>query len=190
MAHPLNVSFSLNSVLALPDEWAGKFDIIHQRLLLAALRHSEWPVALAQMYRVLQPGGWVQLGEYGSWHAGPITEQHAIMHRAAYKARGIDRDIATDLPRLLAAAGFTNIRTEKREVPIGAWAGKHGEESRRNMMAAYRALKGVVLQNGGLGYVKSEEELDKLLDAVEKELDATEGAGIDFHIICAQRPTR
>ncbi|KAH9841078.1 uncharacterized protein C8Q71DRAFT_743255 [Rhodofomes roseus] len=50
----------------------GRFKLVHQRLLIAALRSWEWTVALREIFRVLQPGGWVQLGEVGPWKAGPF----------------------------------------------------------------------------------------------------------------------
>ncbi len=37
---PSNVSFSINSVTKLPLEWTARFDLVHQRLLTAALNSS------------------------------------------------------------------------------------------------------------------------------------------------------
>jgi hypothetical protein len=46
-------------------DWTGTFSFIHQRLLFGGLRQDEWPRAISNMYRMLKPGGYVQLGEIG-----------------------------------------------------------------------------------------------------------------------------
>ena len=69
--YPPNVSFSVGSVLSLPEGWSDRFDFAHQRLLTCALVRADWHRALAQLRRVLRPGGWVQLGEY---HATPCFQ--------------------------------------------------------------------------------------------------------------------
>ncbi|KAI5117084.1 hypothetical protein M0805_009488 [Coniferiporia weirii] len=186
-SYPPNISFSIASVTALPEEWTNKFDFVHQRLLMAALKRNEWPVALKQIFRVLSPGGWVQLGEFGEWRAGPINKKHAVMHRALFDSRNLCLDIYADLPRLLEEAGFTNIKVEKRTIPLGARGGQQGIDSRDNLISVFRAMKTPILRSGGLGFVSTEKDFDQLLDSLEKEWDETEGAGIDAHIIYAQR---
>ena len=38
---PPNAEFLVHNITALPEEWSGTFDLVHQRLLLAALRAEE-----------------------------------------------------------------------------------------------------------------------------------------------------
>lgn len=60
---PENVSFDLHNVLdglPYPD---NSFDFIHMRLMIVALRSTEWPFVLNEIFRVLKPGGLVQLVE-------------------------------------------------------------------------------------------------------------------------------
>ncbi|KAI5121044.1 hypothetical protein M0805_008620 [Coniferiporia weirii] len=187
--HPPNVSFSITSIIALPQEWTGRFDIVHQRLLIAALRRKEWPLALQNMLGVLQPGGWIQLTEIGVWHAGPFTERHSHVVRELYDSHELILDIAIELPELLREAGFVDIRAEGRKIPLGAWAGQLGIDARDDMVGVFRNMKTPLLQSGGLGFVKTEEEFDKSMDALGKEWDETEGALVEFHTFCAQKPT-
>lgn len=58
---PQNVAFEQHSVLALPAEWSGRFDLVHQRLLVFALRTEEWLPNMMELFRVTKPGGWVQM---------------------------------------------------------------------------------------------------------------------------------
>lgn len=83
---------------------------------------------------------------------------------------------------------FINITTEKRSVPIGAWAGQPGIDGRNNLIAVFRAMKTAILQSEGLGSIITEDELDQLIDAMEKEWDETEGAEMEIYIVYAQRP--
>lgn len=60
---PENVKFELYNVLnglPYPDD---TFDFVHMRLMIIAFRENEWPFVLKEIYRVLKPGGLVQLME-------------------------------------------------------------------------------------------------------------------------------
>lgn len=61
---PENVTFILRDVieggLPYPD---NTFDFIHLRLMIVAFRATEWPVMLAEIFRVLKPGGLLGLVE-------------------------------------------------------------------------------------------------------------------------------
>lgn len=39
------------------------FDFVHMRLLVAALREEEWPMAIGELVRVTKSGGMIQLTE-------------------------------------------------------------------------------------------------------------------------------
>ncbi len=189
---PPNVSFSINTVTDLPPEWTGCFDLVHQRLLVGALRESEWPAAMAEIYRVLRPGGWVQLTE-----AGPRFESYAMttsqwklqyMLRQTYASRNLSYDCAVRIPQLLENAGFVGLGVETRLFPLGSWAGEAGITHRNNTAGVHRGMKSAILRNGGFGMVASEDEFDRLIDTVEREWNEIEGSEAAFTTIFAQKP--
>ncbi|KAG7441924.1 S-adenosyl-L-methionine-dependent methyltransferase [Guyanagaster necrorhizus] len=182
------VSFSINSVTNLPPEWSGRFDLVHQRLLLAALTNVEWPKAVEEMFKALRPGGWIQLGEAGPWHAGENNAKLVELIRTLFVSRGLLLDIANDLPNLLKEAGFINIVIQAQDIPLGAWAGEEGCEGRDNFMGVFRGMKTPILRSGGLGIVDSEAALDKIYDAAEQEWNEHHGATLTFYIAYAQKP--
>jgi SAM-dependent methyltransferase len=64
---PKQIVFRVESATRLPAEWTNIFSLVHQRLLMAGLQRSDWPIVLGEIHRVLRPGGWVQLGESAAW---------------------------------------------------------------------------------------------------------------------------
>ncbi|CCL99490.1 uncharacterized protein FIBRA_01508 [Fibroporia radiculosa] len=183
-----NMNFSIGTITKLPSEWTATFTLVHQRLLIAALRAEEWGQAIKEMMRVLVPGGWVQLGEAGAWQAGKTTEKHRSLVDKLFVKRGLLLDCSDRIPSMLRAAGFSNVHIDKRPISLGSWAGEVGIEARENFMGVFRGMKSPVLNAGGLGYVNTEEEWESLLDAVEEEWDNTEGAEMSFFIFYAQKP--
>lgn len=189
---PDNVTFSVGSVLALPEGWEKKFHIVHQRLLNAALKASEWPVAVRELYRVLQPGGWVQLGEIQEWPASLGREsaigRHMRAHLKFLRSREIDIDVGRGLSDLLRDAGFVNISAKIVQIPMGKSWGPLGIDGSRNLEGVLRAAKIPMMSDGGFGAAATEEEYDKLVDDVVKEWDVIEGYSQTYNIVYAQRP--
>lgn len=185
---PSNISLSVGSVLDMPSAWTNTFDLVHQRLLIAALRRSEWPIALSQIFRILKPGGWVQLAEVGKMHLqGPKTLQHESLLSKLFAHRDMLRDCASHLPVMLIEAGFSDVRVETRLILLGKRGGKDGEDARDNFMGVYRGMKTPILKAGGLGFFGSEVEFDNFMDEMEDEWD--EGAPVrEFTVFLARKP--
>jgi SAM-dependent methyltransferase len=185
---PGNFSFSINSITALPYDWSNRFDVVHQRLLLASLKKTEWLKATAEMYRVIKPGGYVQLCEPGLWTAGPTTARFLELRNRLYDYTGLCKDFRDFIPDILKRNGFHDIKIVTVEVPAGKWAGQLGCDTRDNFIGVYRALKPHLLRFGCFGMLNSEKELDELYDAVEREWDELKGCNYGFFIAVAKKP--
>ncbi|KAF7295427.1 S-adenosyl-L-methionine-dependent methyltransferase [Mycena indigotica] len=191
---PENVKFQLGTVLELPKKWDNRFSLVHQRCLLLGLEREKWLVALKEIYRVLQPGGWVQLGEPKLWprdykdYDRPCTEKLATILRAVADSKNFYADCAEDLGRMLQAVGFTNIKGEIRRQGIGAWAGEQGVAWRKNLADVFNGIETSAMDEGGFGLVNSVEEYDLLLEGFEEECDKVRGGGWEFIIYYAQKP--
>lgn len=183
-----NMQFVKGSVLALPSEWSSTFALINQRLLIAALKRAEWNVGLRELYRVLAPGGWLQLLEAGSWTAGPAGRTHKALFSAVADARGLFPECSAHFPGMLSEIGFVNVQVTDRAGPLGKWAGVHGEEGRENLTGVWRGMKTPILHMGGFGLVDSETEFDQLMDDIEAEYDETPGSEVHWVFTCAQKP--
>ncbi|KAJ7272068.1 S-adenosyl-L-methionine-dependent methyltransferase [Mycena haematopus] len=190
---PKNIEFRVESVTNLPSEWTNTFSFVHQRLLILALQVPQWPQAIQEIFRVLRPGGWVQLAESTPWHEGkypgkPCMEKLTAMYRRVAEARNLYVDCAYDIPKMLEAAGFVDIQSESRAQLMGKWAGEIGVAFAKNHVAVLRGIKTPVLEAGGFGYVTSEAEYDQIADGLAKEWDEIPGTDKDFIITWARKP--
>ncbi|KAF7322474.1 hypothetical protein HMN09_00025800 [Mycena chlorophos] len=191
---PKNVSFQIGSVLELPKEWSNTFTLVHQRLLIAALQIPQWPQALGEVYRVVRPGGWVQITETTAWIPGaypgrPNLEKVSRLWGALAAQRNLHAECARDMPRLLANAGFVDIRQESREIRVGKWAGENGVAMKKNYLQVLQGMKTPILQAGGFGIVSSEAEFEALVEGLGHEWEVPRvEKDFEFFVYWAQKP--
>ncbi|XP_006458604.1 hypothetical protein AGABI2DRAFT_200355 [Agaricus bisporus var. bisporus H97] len=187
---PKNISFETQSVLDLPKEWTNKFTLVHQRLIISGLRRHEWEQDIKELYRVVKPGGWVQLFELRIWTSGPALAKHwDLLCKFADDVGLMFRDIATKLPDFLKQSGFVDIHEDTCDTPLGAWANRDGDDGKKNLMGLLQGLKTPILRGGGYGVVGSEAEYDELLEEIEKEVDMTPGSTALWTMFWARKPS-
>lgn len=184
---PSNVHFSLASVTNLPRHWTDTFDFVNQRLLFGALLREQWPEALAEIHRVLKPGGVVQLVEIDLYH--PLPESPTVMHyrqlhEAAFDKAGLFGRVSTKLQDMLTASGFVGVKSEAKHNPMGKMWGEIGIQGAKAFGGALRKSWSLFLKEGS---VKSKEEYNELMDRLEHEWD---GQGTQYRcmIVWARKP--
>ncbi|KAJ6457964.1 S-adenosyl-L-methionine-dependent methyltransferase [Mycena sanguinolenta] len=166
---PKNVAFQIASVTNLPSDWTDTFTLVHQRLLMVALRVPEWPQALWEIYRVLRPGGYVQLGESP---VRPCTDKLVSAYRCLVRARNLDVDCAAHMQEMLEEAGFVDIQVEERVQCIGKWAGEDGVANAINHSGVFRGVKTPILAAGGYGKIATEAEYDPLIEGRDSRIQS------------------
>ncbi|KAF9449393.1 S-adenosyl-L-methionine-dependent methyltransferase [Macrolepiota fuliginosa MF-IS2] len=169
---PLNVKFHVQSVLTLSPEWTNKFDFVHQRLLVLGLREAEWKIALSEIYRVLKPGGWVQLVEINnSEESGPMLAMFSKWQK------------------YVKEAGFSDIRLTWHYSPAGKWAGQEGLKGKKNILEFMRAVREqMVKARLEFGFAAGESGFDKLIEDVEQEFDSHYETRTRYVMICGRKP--
>ncbi|KAJ7047079.1 S-adenosyl-L-methionine-dependent methyltransferase [Mycena alexandri] len=190
---PENLEFGIESVTRLPADWSNTFSLVHQRLLILALQVHEWPGAIQEIYRVLRPGGWIQIDETRPWYEAkypgkPCMEKLTALFNCVARARNLYINCTDDMSKMLTQAGFVDIRTESRFEEMGKWAGEVGVANRMVQVEMFRGLKTPVLQAGGFGYVSSEAEYEALLQGLQKEWDEIPGSKKEVIIFWARKP--
>ncbi|KLO12992.1 S-adenosyl-L-methionine-dependent methyltransferase [Schizopora paradoxa] len=179
--HPPNIHFTVASVTSLPSGWSAKFDLVNQRLLFTALLAKEWPVALSEIYRVLKPGGVVQLLEIDSRFPVPeapaVVQIRDIMCNVADK-NGLQLGVADNLVSFLESAGFVDIASEKKCLPLGRSFGEVGLQGAFALAGGLRNMVVPIVKSG----VSTEEEFMSLIGRAEEEWDVH---GVQFACLVA-----
>jgi ubiquinone/menaquinone biosynthesis C-methylase UbiE len=166
------------SVLPFKDT---SFDYVHQRCLGTVLPTVHWPVVINELVRVTQPGGWVELMEYGSSYtnAGPKTVQFCLWWQAVLAKRGIDLKAMEHLGQMLERAGLTHV--EQKEVPIPLSGGRAEDAMRANLLAMIQCARTGILALG-----VDHMAFDKVVGALLKEWQEYK-TSYRFHVAYGQR---
>ncbi|CEP07129.1 hypothetical protein [Parasitella parasitica] len=119
---PKNCSFKLfdisQSIVKLPF-MDNSVDYIFQRDLNWDLSESTWLPLVDEFFRILKPGGWIELVE-------PDIETHStspyedyLINKQGFYHRQQDPFISKRLPSFMAVAGFRRIQSDFQSIPLG-----------------------------------------------------------------------
>ncbi|KAI9366264.1 S-adenosyl-L-methionine-dependent methyltransferase [Pilaira anomala] len=108
---PANVDFVIGNIakhIPFPD---NTFDYIHQRLLFLGLTNNDWENALKELFRVLKPGGYIELVEpdlQDLHNVGPVLKKLQDTLSEILVSRDMPTKVACQLEERLDKAGFMN----------------------------------------------------------------------------------
>lgn len=192
---PKDVSLHEMSILDLPSSWENSFDLAHQRLLIAAFTREQWQIAIARLFRILKPGGCIQITEVG--HLGiesvstelPATRLCDDYCSAIFAKRGLlGFDCSSQVPILMEEAGFVDVYVEDRRVPLGEQWGSLGIKGSERMSHAYRAFGFACVEEGGLGLCESRADVESVVEQARREWDDNYGVYLPACAITARKP--
>lgn len=163
-----------------PTEFTGKFDLVHQRLVLACCNTHEAQVAVANLAPLARPGGWVQLMECD--HSGGFSPDTAAAHPALAQfgrlvishldTKGQCGQQGLHLQRYLKQAGLVKVTERVFDIPVG-----NGAKNRDLGNVAAQNIVQVAKKMGG-----NDEYVEQLAHEVE-----TIGGTQRFHVAFGQR---
>ncbi|KIK61453.1 hypothetical protein GYMLUDRAFT_243629 [Collybiopsis luxurians FD-317 M1] len=189
--HPPNIHLTLRPVTDLPAGWTSRFSYAHQRLLVSAVDHSVWSKVASELFRVISPGGWIEMAEVQlksyDYDVGPFSKKLQSLMLTMFADNGSVLDVATFIPPLLEKTGFVNVRSEVRQ----AFTGRAGENGFRvdERGSLFRGLKRNVMRAGGYGVVKTEEEYEELVRGAELEWhDHLDKTSVLLYTFWARKP--
>lgn len=143
---PPGVSFCRQSVREpFPTAWRGAFDLVHQRLVMAAASPPDTTVAsvAASLAGLVRPGGWLQLVELDNDcvpENGPALRRLLQYHQQNSAAGGLGPNLSVHLAGAMHEAGLQDVQTKVVDVNYGAL--NRGSQELR--MKSVRSLLDVV----------------------------------------------
>jgi len=127
-AAPLNVYFEIDDA----EEDGGwtwpenEFNLVHFRSLAGAF--TDWSHIYRESFRVLKPGGWVEVIDFDNHSAflsyfGPESAVFPFLDALndAMKESGRVRNGEHCNPELLTKAGFASVTVSEKTIPMGIW---------------------------------------------------------------------
>jgi SAM-dependent methyltransferase len=143
----------------------GAFDLVHERLVLINLPQPER--LLTEMVALARPGGWVAAQEIDSaaWFCEPphpAWDRLFEIFEAVFRANGLTPFFGRQLPRLLRAAGLTDVR-----VAVHGHIDEPGEYRRTHLLSLIASVRERALTLG----LSNDEELEALTTALRAHLD-------------------
>lgn len=93
------------------------------------IQKDQWPKVLEEMFRVLKPGGYIELIESDMWHhnSGPVQIAFQTFYKEQCKLLDLDLEIADSLDAIIVEKGFELVEKRTLDIPIGEWATEPGK---------------------------------------------------------------
>ncbi|KAK4193909.1 S-adenosyl-L-methionine-dependent methyltransferase [Podospora australis] len=126
---PENLDFQvddLNSPSTFPSNY---FDLVNSRMMAGGIHVNRWQNYMADILRVLRPGGWCQMVEvYFNVQSdnGTLTANHALQVWSQSYLSSIQRykdpRVALRLQTLMTQAGFVEVESRLITLPLSGWS--------------------------------------------------------------------
>jgi SAM-dependent methyltransferase len=186
----------LDAKQPVPDNLRGAYDLVHVRMLGAAMLPEDWAPTVKSVAQLLKPGGWIQWEECDFSHVRHIrggeydscTIQTAREMGSAFKTALLERFQHgwNTLPDDMRAAGLINIQTDC----VGADRLPETRErmTANGMQAIFRWAR--MLAERGLPGAKTNEHLDKAEEQAYKDISSGCYVGFEIYVACGRMPLR
>ncbi|KAH7371769.1 hypothetical protein BKA64DRAFT_689469 [Cadophora sp. MPI-SDFR-AT-0126] len=189
-----------NVLRSFPEEHLGKYDLVHVRLLIAALKEDEIPIALENVLELLAPGGYIQWDEWDFPavqlpSASPAVKQTLTDFLDFCDSLGFSRDISSILHSELSQ----DSTIDQYFLSKSTWYSLKDEETKERSkdvarewwIGAAKSLWPIMLAKTKSGEARSPNEIRRITGekvGVMKEWFAEGGIpGIPLVIVCGKK---
>ncbi|KAI8381500.1 S-adenosyl-L-methionine-dependent methyltransferase [Radiomyces spectabilis] len=187
-----NVSYCQGDLLKPLAFSNQQFDFIYQRDVSAVVPWKQWPLLIAEFYRILRPEGQIELVEYDCFfkHAGPVLTRMNEWYKACAARVGVDLNYPRSLSKVLLESGFTDIQEQTHDIPIGEWPTdtllqQYGFLYKEQMKAFFKSMRHCWISQNQI----TQTEFDQLCATALEEFDQYRVAA-SWKIITARKSTK
>ncbi|GAA5806837.1 hypothetical protein MFLAVUS_000185 [Mucor flavus] len=164
---PPNVSFQVGNVLERLPFADNSFDIVNTRLFIIALKREEWSTLIKEAYRILKPGGFLQMVECGMLERG----NDFIRHAETIESIGQDPYIAFKLDQLVKEQNLELVHFENKDVYLGK-SDPLSKEFLWDVFSIFKTAQNLIQQPLNCTAETFPLFLDKLYKELQKQPDA------------------
>lgn len=156
--------------LEFPD---ASFDLVNARIIVGFVRPETFPQLLAEVKRVLRPGGIFRIteAEHGFSNKAAVETFYSLLNRAVYLSgrsfspTGAHLGITAVLGHLLRVAGFKNVANKAAALDFSVGTPAH-EAVRHDLTLAFHLLQPFLLSQ----HVVTQEEVEQLYERAIEEM--------------------
>jgi hypothetical protein len=209
---PANTFFKRHNFLESLPYPDNTFEFVRMRLMLAFITESQLLLLLAEIHRVLKPGGYFELldSEYLIHKPGPTSEEILnknrnvimldnctsilnfyfifILVKNVLHEKGIDLVASHHLSTMLMTRptnqGFIDVHQHRIAIPIG-WGGKLGDIHAQNLSSFLKSLHPTIREYICPGH--QIEAIDSLIDSAIRECK-TYKSHMNWFVCYGQKP--
>jgi len=199
--HDSSFNYVQHNVLRpFPDEHLGKYDLVHARLLIAALKEDEIPIALENVLELLAPGGYIQWDEWDFAGVQLPSASSAVKQTLTdfvdfSTSLGYSRDIASTLHSELSQ----DSTIDQHFLSKTRWYSLKDEETKKMSkdvarewwIGTVKSLWPIMLARTESGEIRQQSEIQRI---VEEKMSIMEGwfaeggvPGITLLVICGKK---
>ncbi|KAI9287934.1 hypothetical protein BC943DRAFT_334930 [Umbelopsis sp. AD052] len=194
LIRPHNCNFVVgNLVHELPFE-ENSFDFVFMQLVGMGIPNEQYATVLSHLYKLLKPGGWIELVEVRFVEFRLITYHTCSFSYSlyfwclmdgeqVYRGEKTTLHYNAEIDLKLSDTGYVNINGMKIRIPVGGWGGKLGEVFLEDIVGAYKSLQPVVQPI--LNY--SDADYQELLDNLPVEANEVKQE-VNLFMNWAQKP--
>ncbi|ORZ20715.1 S-adenosyl-L-methionine-dependent methyltransferase [Absidia repens] len=165
-------------------------NFIFQRSMCDTIKQADWRPLLAEMYRVLKPGGYIELIENDFWrhNPGPVQRAFDAFIQEQCKTNGVDFQLTESLEGMIKTCGFEEIDKKTMDIPLGEWP---TEQELKQFGFINKEAHKALLKNHKDTYIKqwglSSADYDLAVQEVLEEFDEYHSF-TRFHCWVARKP--
>ncbi|KAI0108925.1 S-adenosyl-L-methionine-dependent methyltransferase [Nemania sp. FL0031] len=181
-ALPSNVTLGVaNGLQPFPEEYRNRFDVVHLRFFLFALKQDQGVALVKNLLSLLRPGGWLVWVETNpsAWNAEPPSEgfyQYQKFHALYAHEINLETNTPWVITSCIRQAGLKDCDERIYNSASVLFGPKGSDWPARQHHELFTGMSQVVkgmLSQGGVDGLRTQEDMDEAIAKLKEDMDGT-----------------